>query len=78
MDFFVKVLFSNKINKFWKFLLLILCLNIIIEIIQFLTFRGSLDIDDIILNTIGASITYGIMSIKYVENFVRKMLKLEE
>ena len=78
MAVFVKVLFSNKINKFWKFLLLILCLNIIIEILQFLTFSGSLDIDDIILNTMGACITYGIMSIKYVENFVRKMLKLEE
>lgn len=73
MAVFVKVLFSNKINRFWKFLLFILCLNIIIEILQFLTFRGSLDIDDIILNTLGANITYGIMSIKYVKNFVEKL-----
>ena len=73
MAVFVKVLFSNKINNFWKFLLFILCLNIIIELLQFLTFSGSLDIDDIILNTLGANITYGIISIKYVRIFVEKL-----
>lgn len=74
MAFFIRTLFNNRINKFWKFILFILVLNIIIEILQFLTFRGSLDIDDIILNILGACITYGIMGIKYVKNFVEKLV----
>lgn len=78
MAVFVKILFPNKINKFWKFLLFILCLNIIIEILQFLTFTGSFDIDDIILNTLGANITYGIMSIKYVEKITKKLTSKKE
>ena len=33
-------------------------LTVVIEIIQFLTYRGSADIDDVILNVLGAIITY--------------------
>ena len=68
------VIFENKINKFWKFLITSLIVIILVEIIQFITIIGSADIDDIILNTIGASIGYFIVHL----NFVRKMLKLDE
>ena len=47
---------------------------ILVEIIQFFTFTGSADIDDLILNTIGATIGYGIIKIKSL----RKILKLAE
>ena len=49
-------------------------LVILVEIIQFFTFTGSADIDDLILNTIGATIGYGIIKIKSL----RKILKLAE
>lgn len=63
---FIPELYKNKFNKFWKFLLLVLVLDIGIELIQFVTFTGSLDVDDIILNTIGACIAYAIMKINFV------------
>lgn len=37
---------------------MIIMLTLIVEILQFITYRGSTDIDDIILNTIGAVIVY--------------------
>lgn len=74
MGMAVPVLFEKKINKFWKFLLFIIALTLLIEILQFITLMGSSDIDDVILNTIGGCIGYGIIKI----NFVRKILKLGE
>ena len=74
MGMSLPVIFENKINKFWKFLITSLIVIILVEIIQFITIIGSADIDDIILNTIGASIGYFIVHL----NFVRKMLKLDE
>ena len=52
----------------------IIILILLVEIFQFLTFSGSADIDDIILNTIGAIIGYIIVQSK----FVKKILKIEE
>ena len=70
----VPVLFEKKINKFWKFLLFIVITTFAIEIIQFLTMRGTADIDDIILNSLGGCIGYGIIQIKPIKRF----LKLDE
>ena len=36
------------------------CLSVIVEIVQLLTASGSCDIDDVILNTLGAVIGYGL------------------
>lgn len=74
MGMILPVLFKNKFNKLWKILIFIICLVFIIEIMQFLTFCGSADIDDLILNTAGCIIGYAIIK----NNFVRKILKLEE
>ena len=68
------LLFEKKINKFWKFLLFIVITTFAIEIIQFLTMRGTADIDDIILNSLGGCIGYGIIQIKPIKRF----LKLDE
>ena len=74
MGMAVPVLFEKKINKFWKFLLFIVISTFAIEIIQFLTMRGTADIDDIILNSLGGCIGYGIIQIKPIKRF----LKLDE
>ena len=75
--FFIPMLFK-KINNTKKFILTILCITLGIELIQFITFSGSCDIDDIILNTLGAFIMYKILNIKDVKNLVRNIFLLEK
>ena len=74
MGMSLPVIFEKKINRFWKFLIISLIVITSIEMIQFITMTGCADIDDIILNTIGASIGYFIVHI----NIVRKILNLNE
>ena len=71
MGMAVPVLFEKKINKFWKFLLFIVITTFAIEIIQFLTMRGTADIDDIILNSLGGCIGYRIIQIKPIKRFLK-------
>lgn len=73
MGMALPVLFKDKFNKLWKIVVFIVCLVLGVEIIQFLTFCGSADIDDLVLNTIGCMIGYGIVQIKCV----RKLFKLD-
>ena len=61
-------------NKLWKTTLFVASLVIVVEIIQFITFCGSADIDDLILNTLGCVIGYGIIKI----NLLRKFFKIDE
>ncbi len=74
MGMSLPVLFQNKINKFWKFLIIMVIIITSVEITQYITMIGSADIDDLILNTIGACIGYFIVHLK----FIRKILKLDE
>lgn len=74
MGMALPVLFSKYFDKLWKITIFTIVLVLFIEIVQFLTFTGSADIDDLILNTIGAIIGYGIIKIK----FLRKFLKLDD
>ena len=64
------VLFENKFNKLWKLLVFVAVIVIICEAIQFITVRGSADIDDVILNTVGAAIGYGIIKIKPIKDLL--------
>ena len=75
--FFIPLLFK-KIDNVKKFLLSILCITIGIELIQFISFSGSCDIDDVILNTLGAVIMYLILQIKTVKNLIRNIFLLEK
>ena len=75
--FFIPMLFK-KINNAKKFLLIILCITLGIELIQFITFSGSCDIDDIILNTLGAFIMYKILNIKDIKNLIKNIFLLEK
>ncbi|MFR0954538.1 MAG: VanZ family protein [Roseburia inulinivorans] len=55
---------------FKKILLYIICFNLVIEILQFLTLQGSFDVDDILLRLFGAWISYAVYS-----SFRRKTFK---
>ena len=59
LSFFVPTLIK-KINKFYKFLIFVILFAICIELLQILFLTGSCDIDDVILNVLGASISYPI------------------
>lgn len=74
MGMALPVLFEEKFNKLWKVVAFVILLVIVIEVVQFLTFSGSADIDDLILNTVGAIVGYGIIKIRPL----RKFLKLDE
>ena len=65
---FIPMLFK-KIDTTKKFLITILCVTLGIEIIQFITFTGSCDIDDIILNTFGGWLGYVLF---YICNIIRR------
>ena len=69
MGFFIPVLFQSKIKNIKQFVIMISILTLIVEILQFITYRGSTDIDDIILNTIGAVIMYMIMRTNLQRNY---------
>ena len=78
MGFFIPLLFKNKITNIKRFIILIIILSLFVEILQFITYRGSTDIDDIILNTIGAIIVYILMKTKLVKKTLEKALEIAE
>ena len=74
---FIPMLFK-KINNTKKFLITILCITLGIELIQFITFSGSCDIDDIILNTLGAFKMYKILNKKDIKYLIKNIFLLEK
>lgn len=70
-------LIIKRINKYYKFLILMVVLVIIIELLQFVTLSGSCDIDDLLLNVIGASIMYLICKIKLIKKVINKIFLFE-
>lgn len=78
MGFFIPVLFQIKIKNIKQFVIMIIILTLIVEILQFITYRGSTDIDDIILNTIGAVIMYMIMRTKFAKKLLKKVIDISE
>lgn len=58
MSFFAQILFREKIVSYSVKLLLLILL---VEIIQYITCLGSLDVDDIILNMAGSVFSYIIL-----------------
>ncbi len=71
-------LLFKKQNKWYIFLLTITIFVLGIEITQFITLSGSCDIDDLILNVLGAFIFYSILKIKTLHNFLRNIFLLEK
>ena len=54
---------KRNLRSFWKILLLSFELSGMIEVTQLLTRVGSFDVDDIILNTLGGVLGYGIFAV---------------
>jgi glycopeptide antibiotics resistance protein len=63
--------YIKKINKVSKFTISMIILLFVIEVIQLVTRRGSFDIDDFILNIVGALIGFGIWKTKIVQKLLK-------
>jgi glycopeptide antibiotics resistance protein len=71
--FFLPRLF-NKQKKFFIFFITISIIIIIIELLQLITFSGTCDIDDYILNITGSIISFCIFNNKYVYKILDKII----
>ena len=65
--------YIKKINKVGRFTLSMIILLFVIEVTQLVTRRGSFDIDDFILNMVGALIGFGIWNTKVVQRLLKWM-----
>ena len=72
--FFLPII-CDKVNSALVFVGLISATVIIIELLQIVFLTGSADIDDFILNVAGAMAAFGILKIKAVKRFVRKIAR---
>lgn len=70
---FIPILFP-KLDNTKKFCIFMIVVIMLVEFLQFVTFSGSFDIDDLILNLLGAFIAYKVMCIKSVRKFIKKIL----
>lgn len=68
MGFFMPVLFKIKIISFSIINLIIITL---VELIQYITSTGSADVDDVILNLLGAITVYFLMQNKFIKKHTR-------
>ena len=75
--FFIPLIFK-KINKYYKFLIIMVIIVLQIEILQFITLSGACDIDDVILNLVGSSIAYLIFREKHIYRLLNKVFLLKE
>lgn len=66
MGFFVPILFK-KISDFKKIALLSVVVILVVEVLQMCFMVGHFDIDDIILNTVGAFFGYGAYKLLSIE-----------
>ena len=67
-----------KLNRFWKVTLTVLGMVVAVEITQGLLRVGSVDIDDVLFNVIGAMIGYGIIKIPFIFSFMKKINLIKE
>ena len=78
MGFFIPILFDKKVKNIKQFGMVMVLITILVEILQFITYSGSTDIDDIILNTTGAIIIYMLMKTKFVKKLLNKVIDIPE
>lgn len=72
--FFLPVTFGKKIRNVGQFLLAVTFASVLCELIQFITMVGQGDIDDVLLNVLGALIIYLLVHIPIVRELIRKVL----
>ena len=78
MGFFIPILFDKKVKNIKQFGMVMVLITILVEILQFITYSGSTDIDDIILNTTGAIIVYMLMKTKFAKKLLNKVIDVPE
>ena len=78
MGFFIPILFKDKIKNIKQFVIMIFIVTLLVEVLQFITYRGSTDIDDIILNMLGAIFVYLLMKTKFVKKILEKVIDIKE
>ena len=78
MGFFIPILFDKKVKNIKQFGMVMILITMLVEILQFITYSGSTDIDDIILNITGAIIIYMLMKTKFVKNLLNKVIDVPE
>ncbi len=54
-----------KLRRFWTAMLCTLLLMLLVELTQYLTCLGSCDVDDLILNLLGAAMGYGLWRLSH-------------
>ena len=62
-----------NLNRFWKVTLTVLIMVVAVEITQGILRVGSVDIDDVLFNVIGAMIGYGLIRLPFIYNFFKKI-----
>lgn len=77
LAFFLPLLFKKQ-EKYLNFLITTLIIIVSIELCQLVTHSGSFDIDDVILNVLGASIMFGILKLKSINNLLKNIFLLEK
>lgn len=69
---FLPLIFKKQ-EKFRNFFITITLSVIVIELLQFITMSGSCDIDDLMLNVMGACIVFFIFKIKSIKKIIYKI-----
>ncbi|WP_404331591.1 VanZ family protein [Mesobacillus maritimus] len=63
--------FIKRISKVGIFIISMIVVLFFLETVQIVSRRGSFDVDDFILNMIGALLGYGIWKMKFVQNLLK-------
>lgn len=71
----IPIIFKEKFSNVRNFTFLMIGIVLVVEFIQFVTMYGAFDVDDLILNVVGAVIVFGLMKVKGVRKFVDFVLK---
>lgn len=67
----------KKLNRFWKVILTVLGMVVIVELVQGFLRVGSIDIDDVIFNVVGAIVGYGIIKMPFINHALKKVNLIE-
>lgn len=68
--FFLPVLF-DKMRSLKNFLIAMIIIVLTAEIFQMILLTGAADIDDLILNVLGAMVAFGLLKTKYVDKIIK-------
>ena len=60
------VLLFPRLRRFWRLLLMALAVILWVEAVQLFSLLGTFDVDDVLLNLVGAAIGYALTKIKEI------------